>query len=103
MTRFAITLRTRDIENGDTLFQELKREIELDGFAVDSAEESEAAGMTGIEIVISIVVSFGASVAANLAHPKIEAALARVRAHARKPVEVTVQPLLEAEDDAADK
>lgn len=62
----------------DELFNAAKSELRTEGFQIDSASESEETGMTGLEIVISIAISFGASVVANSVQPKIQSALTRL-------------------------
>lgn len=65
-----LELTTSDPAEADALFTAAKKELSSEGLKIEKAEQSEKTGMTGIEIVISIVISLGTAVAANVLQDK---------------------------------
>src|SRR5208283_607674 len=79
-----LNLTTTDAAEAATLFAAAKEALRSEGLTIEKAEQSEQTGLTGIEIVISIVISLATSVAANVLQEKeltarIDKAVAKLR------------------------
>jgi hypothetical protein len=65
-----LELTTTDAADAAALFTAAKKELSAEGLKIEKAEQSEKAGMTGVEIVISIVISLASAVVANVLQDK---------------------------------
>lgn len=54
------------------------------GFSVVSAEESDAIGITAADVIVNIIVSFGTSIAANVASTRINQVLENIQKQYRE-------------------
>ena len=72
MQKIELKIRTEEIDNRDSLFEILKEQIRNEGFEIESAEEEFITGMTTTEIIISVVISIGSSLAANIIQERIK-------------------------------
>jgi 4-hydroxy-3-methylbut-2-enyl diphosphate reductase IspH len=79
MKKIEIRFRLKDSSNGAKLYEVIKESLENEEIKIISAEEIEEQGLTGTEIIISIIISMGSSIAANLLDGKIKTAISNIK------------------------
>lgn len=76
---FEISLHLRDRDATQAILDDLRAEREELEFTIESAEESDAVGMTTEDVIVSIIISFGSSVAATIAMERTREILSKLR------------------------
>lgn len=96
--KILIWLKTNETVEWEGLYQITREALTEEEFTIESSEYEEVKGMTGSDVVISILTSLATSITANLLDEKIKKAIQRVRKKTTIPFTLEKNTLTDKEE-----